>query len=89
MEEQQNQDRTDFLKETIKQRPLNRKKLIRKTIITAAMAACVLRSGSLSDLSSSGTGHKQPPLSRRKAIYCGTRGRERVRRDPAGGYDRR
>ena len=38
MEEQQNQDRTDFLKETIKQRPLNRKKLIRKTIITAAMA---------------------------------------------------
>ena len=38
MEEQQNQDRTDFLRETIKQRPLNRKKLIRKTIITAAMA---------------------------------------------------
>ncbi len=37
MEEQQNQDRTDFLKETIKQRPLNRKKLIRKTIITAAV----------------------------------------------------
>ena len=38
MEEQQNQDRTDFMKETIKQRPLNRKKLIRKTIVTVAMA---------------------------------------------------
>lgn len=29
---------TDFMKETIKQRPLNRKKLLRRTIITAAMA---------------------------------------------------
>lgn len=29
---------SDFMKETIKQRPLNRKKLVRRTIITAAMA---------------------------------------------------
>lgn len=29
---------TDFMKETIKQRPLNRRKLLRRTIITAAMA---------------------------------------------------
>ncbi len=29
---------TDFMKETIKQRPLNRKKLLRRTIITASMA---------------------------------------------------
>ena len=37
MEENHNQG-TDFMKETIKQRPLNRKKLIRRTLITAAMA---------------------------------------------------
>lgn len=37
MEEKHNQE-TDFMKETIKQRPLNRKKLIRRTLITAAMA---------------------------------------------------
>lgn len=37
MEENRNQE-TDFMKETIKQRPLNRKKLIRRTLITAAMA---------------------------------------------------
>lgn len=29
---------TDFMKETIKQRPLNRRKLLRRTMITAAMA---------------------------------------------------
>ena len=33
-----NQEPTDFMKETIKQRPLNRRKLVRRTIITAAMA---------------------------------------------------
>lgn len=38
MEEKHNQETTDFMKETIKQRPLNRKKLIRRTLITAAMA---------------------------------------------------
>lgn len=38
MEENRNQDNTDFMKETIKQRPLNRKKLVRRTLITAAMA---------------------------------------------------
>lgn len=38
MEENRNQNRTDFMKETIKQRPLNRRKLVRRTIITAAMA---------------------------------------------------
>lgn len=38
MEENMNQDNTDFMKERIKQRPLNRKKLIRRTLITAAMA---------------------------------------------------
>lgn len=37
MEEKHKQE-TDFLKETIKQRPLNRRKLLRRTIITAAMA---------------------------------------------------
>lgn len=37
MEENHNQE-TDFMKETIKQRPLNRKKLIRRTLVTAAMA---------------------------------------------------
>lgn len=37
MENNINQD-SDFLKEKIKQRPLNRKKLLRKTIITALMA---------------------------------------------------
>lgn len=37
MEENHNQG-TDFMKETIKQRPLNRRKLIRRTLITAAMA---------------------------------------------------
>lgn len=37
MEENRNQE-TDFMKETIKQRPLNRKKLIRRTLITVAMA---------------------------------------------------
>lgn len=37
MEENHNRE-TDFMKETIKQRPLNRKKLIRRTLITAAMA---------------------------------------------------
>lgn len=38
MEEHRNQDHTDFMKETIKQRPLNRKKLVRRTLLTAAMA---------------------------------------------------
>ena len=38
MEEKRNQDHTDFMKETIKQRPLNRRKLVRRTLITAAMA---------------------------------------------------
>lgn len=38
MEEDKNQDNTDFMMERIKQRPLNRKKLIRRTLITAAMA---------------------------------------------------
>lgn len=37
MEENRNQS-TDFMKETIKQRPLNRKKLLRRTLLTAAMA---------------------------------------------------
>lgn len=37
MEENHNQE-TDFMKETIKQRPLNRRKLIRRTLVTAAMA---------------------------------------------------
>lgn len=37
MEDNYNQE-TDFMKETIKQRPLNRRKLIRRTLITAAMA---------------------------------------------------
>lgn len=38
MEDNRNQDNTDFMKETIKQRPLNRRKLVRRTLITAAMA---------------------------------------------------
>ena len=38
MEENKNQNNTDFMKETIKQRPLNRKKLVRRTLVTAAMA---------------------------------------------------
>ncbi len=38
MEEDRNQNHPDFMKETIKQRPLNRKKLVRRTLITAAMA---------------------------------------------------
>jgi len=37
MEENRNQE-TDFMKETIKQRPLNRKKLIRRTLLTISMA---------------------------------------------------
>lgn len=37
MEENRNQQ-SDFVKETIKQRPLNRKKLLRRTLITALMA---------------------------------------------------
>lgn len=37
MEENHNQE-TDFMKETIKQRPLNRKKLIRRTLLTVSMA---------------------------------------------------
>lgn len=37
MEDMRNQE-SDFMKETIKQRPLNRKKLLRRTLITAAMA---------------------------------------------------
>lgn len=38
MEERGNQDHSDFMKETIKQRPLNRRKLVRRTLLTAAMA---------------------------------------------------
>ena len=38
MEGNQNQNNTDFMKETIKQRPLNKRKLVRRTLITAAMA---------------------------------------------------
>lgn len=38
MGENKNQSNTDFMQETIKQRPLNRKKLLRRTMITAAMA---------------------------------------------------
>ena len=38
MEERKNQDHSDFVKETIKQRPLNRRKLVRRTLLTAAMA---------------------------------------------------
>lgn len=38
MPDQEQNTRSDFLIETIKQRPVNRKKLIRRTIITAAMA---------------------------------------------------
>lgn len=38
MEENQNQNHSDFMKETIKQRPLNKGKLIRRMLITVAMA---------------------------------------------------
>lgn len=38
MEDNRDQNNSDFMRETIKQRPLNRKKLIRRTLITAAMA---------------------------------------------------
>lgn len=38
MEEHKNQNQTDFMKETIKHRPLNRRKLVRRTLLTAAMA---------------------------------------------------
>ncbi len=38
MEEHKNQNQTDFMKETIKQRPLNRRKLVRRTLLTASMA---------------------------------------------------
>ena len=38
MEGNQNQNNTDFMMETIKQRPLNKRKLVRRTLITAAMA---------------------------------------------------
>lgn len=38
MDEHNIEKPSDFMKETIKQRPLNRKKLVRRTIITAAMA---------------------------------------------------
>ena len=69
MEEQQNQDRTDFMKETIKQRPLNRKKLIRKTIVTVAMAVIFGLVACLTFLL------LEPVIS--------TCGREGVRRDPA------
>ncbi len=38
MEDNNNQNNPDFMRETIKQRPLNRKKLVRRTLITAVMA---------------------------------------------------
>lgn len=38
MEDNKIEKPSDFMKETIKQRPLNRKKLVRRTIITASMA---------------------------------------------------
>lgn len=38
MEINKNQDNTDFMKETIKKRPLNKRKLVQRTLITAAMA---------------------------------------------------
>lgn len=38
MDEHKIEKPSDFMKETIKQRPLNRKKLVRRTIITTAMA---------------------------------------------------
>ncbi|MDE7286352.1 MAG: hypothetical protein K2N55_05880, partial [Lachnospiraceae bacterium] len=38
MEEKKNQDNTDFMIEKIKQRPLNKRKLVQRTLITAAMA---------------------------------------------------
>jgi serine protease Do len=36
--EQNQQDKNEYIREKVKQRPLNRKKLMRRTIITAAMA---------------------------------------------------
>ncbi len=48
---------TDFMKETIKQRPLNRKKLLRRTIITASMAV-IFRSDCVCDLFVAGTGNQ-------------------------------
>ena len=45
MKENINQDNTDFMKETIKQRPINRRKLVRRTLLTAAMAGVFLRVG--------------------------------------------
>lgn len=38
MEENINQDKNQYIREQVKQRPLNRKKLMRRTMITAAMA---------------------------------------------------
>ncbi len=38
MEEKKDQGNSDFMKETIKHRPLNRRKLVRRTIVTALMA---------------------------------------------------
>lgn len=38
MDENQNQNHSDFMKETIKQRPLNKRKLVRRTLLTVAMA---------------------------------------------------
>ena len=38
MSDRQQNDQNDFLVERIKVRPINRKKLIRRTILTAAMA---------------------------------------------------
>lgn len=38
MEINKNPDNTDFMKETIKKRPLNKRKLMQRTLITAAMA---------------------------------------------------
>ena len=58
MEENKEKDQSDFMKETIKQRPLNRKKLVRRTLITAD-----LRLGSVRYISVFGTGHQQQALS--------------------------
>lgn len=38
METDKNQNNTDFMKETIKKRPLNKRKLMQRTLITAVMA---------------------------------------------------
>ena len=35
---EENQNHSDFMKETIKQRPLNRRKLVRRMLLTVAMA---------------------------------------------------